>query len=329
MKLNQQPAIRTVSFDRMEPDDDTNVPVPMETMEIKHPSKEDKLPCGSFGMMSLAMRVPTKLDYHPRSRLVHGILRYRAAASFVQFPLSRGASTNSTDRAAASSAQLEYAVQHADGTETTVLRAVQRGHTRCYDIYDATSKTTSPIAVLQKSWTNASSIAYALSLVSNDVDDEIPCSNDNHLFTVACIVYTIPSLLSALVDAPARQAEMVLRTETAISHELNHQENDALLQCCQKEWQSSRTLQRLVRGENNSLVALQHKDAYDKGEGRYGLNFCGRGKETSRKNMQLTDAKGRVVAQIAKLERHVYHVDHRAPLSPLQAMGFAIAQCDL
>ena len=70
---------------------------------------------------------------------------------------------------------------------------------------------------------------------------------------------------------------------------------------------------------------------YDKKKGRVGLNFNGRGRESSNKNMQLSHGsdKDKVLVQMAKWENATYNVDFACPFTFVHAFAFGLAQWDL
>ena len=83
------------------------------------------------------------------------------------------------------------------------------------------------------------------------------------------IQYQVPSVIQVLSDGPARHAHVSV---------------------------SGRDI-------------VETKEPYSKGGGQRGLNFGGRGREPSRKNMQLQDKDGKVVLQMVKWEKDQFHLD--------------------
>jgi hypothetical protein len=83
-------------------------------------------------------------------------------------------------------------------------------------------------------------------------------------------------------------------------------------------------------GSNSaSTVAVETKEPYCRGGGQRALDFRGRGREPSRKNMQLQDGEGNVILQMVKWDKDQFHVDFSPPLDAFHAFGFALAQFDL
>jgi tubby-related protein 1 len=85
-----------------------------------------------------------------------------------------------------------------------------------------------------------------------------------------------------------------------------------------------------LTGLLDSTVLLS-VEPYTKPNGKYGLDLAGRGRCASRKNMQLglPDVVDGAVLQMAKWDDKVFHVDFKAPVTPLHAFGWALAQIDL
>ena len=73
------------------------------------------------------------------------------------------------------------------------------------------------------------------------------------------------------------------------------------------------------------------KAPYAKPGGRIGLNFRGRGREPSPKNMQIGNGSvnDTVLLQMVKQESDLYCVDFSAPFTLLHAFAFGLAQVDL
>ena len=74
---------------------------------------------------------------------------------------------------------------------------------------------------------------------------------------------------------------------------------------------------------------IDTKEPYTKEGGERALDFHGRGREGSRKNMQLQDKDGKVVCQMVKWGKDQFHVDYSYPFDAFHAFGFALAQFDM
>lgn len=93
---------------------------------------------------------------------------------------------------------------------------------------------------------------------------------------VGSIRYEVPSVMEAL-SAPPRRAQVQVGTKK----------------------------------NNNTILLVETKEPYSKGGGQFGLNFHGRGREPSRKNMQLQDSDGNVILQMVKWDKDRFHVDFK------------------
>lgn len=91
----------------------------------------------------------------------------------------------------------------------------------------------------------------------------------NHLQVVTNIQYEVPSVFQTLTDAPPRRA----------------------------------VVQVVDRG------SVETVEPCSKEGGRKSLDFRGRGREASKKNMQLQDGNGKVVLQFVKWSKDVFHLD--------------------
>jgi hypothetical protein len=74
---------------------------------------------------------------------------------------------------------------------------------------------------------------------------------------------------------------------------------------------------------------VETKEPYTKDGGERSLDFHGRGREGSRKNMQLQDQNGKVLCQMVKWGKDQFHVDYSYPFDAFHAFGFALAQFDM
>jgi hypothetical protein len=75
--------------------------------------------------------------------------------------------------------------------------------------------------------------------------------------------------------------------------------------------------------------AVETKEPFCKAGGHRSLNFHGRGREPSRKNMQIEDKNGKVILQMVKWDKDQFHVDFSYPFDAFHAFGFALAQFDV
>ena len=107
-----------------------------------------------------------------------------------------------------------------------------------------------------------------------------------NLAEVAKILYEVPSILHVLKDSPPRRAHVIV----------------------------------------HGIDSVETKEPSVKGGGQRGLNFYGRGREPSCKNMQLQSRTSKVVLQMVKWEKDVFHLDYNFPFDKFHAFGFALAQ---
>lgn len=138
---------------------------------------------------------------------------------------------------------------------------------------------------------------------------------------VASVVYHVPTIRNFLNLDPPRMAQMVLP---------NPDENNPtwLAALCQESIVRTGSL-KAAFDQCPGLFLFRNAVPYKKRDGTYGLNFHGRGKEKSSRNMQLLDVNREVVCQVVKWDAGVYNVDFAYPCSSFLAFAFALAQLDL
>jgi Tub family len=71
---------------------------------------------------------------------------------------------------------------------------------------------------------------------------------------------------------------------------------------------------------------FESKDPHQSESGGYALDFRGRGRESSRKNVQLQKEDGTVILQMVRWGKDEFHVDYQDPIDGFHAFAFALAQ---
>ena len=194
------------------------------------------------------------------------------------------------------------------------------------------------LATLIRLQSNMSCITYGLRRHSDDA-------------LMAAIVYTVPSVATFLSSPPPRRAQMAIfhmNDDSRESSKSDPEPLEAILRDTIKKHGSLDALQGsvLVPG----VTVLSSLEPYVKSNGQVGLNFRGRGRESSPKNMQLVTAttsggadsnnnKTTVHAQMVKWEMDQYHLDYycgavpscsdKGAMNALTTFAFGIAQLDL
>jgi hypothetical protein len=242
--------------------------------------------------------VPTKKDYRHSTGLVHCVVRREAGKGRFGFASNR----------------IIFSLQKRDGTEIVLLVATKQAGQ--YTISDLSSKIGKQLGVLSMVMVSKKSIKSLVYSLYQDTEQ------------VASILYHVPSILSVVLDGPPRRAQIAISTSQAHVHQ-----QSSILEAKSKfNIHKSQSLKGIDDGQP-LLHVFDTKDPYSKGGGRWGLNFHGRGRLASSKNMQMenkqADSSETVVFQIAKWDKHAYNVDFRAPFNMFQAFGFALAQIDL
>lgn len=140
-------------------------------------------------------------------------------------------------------------------------------------------------------------------------------------FQVASIVYHVPTIRTFLNLDPPRVAQMAFPDST--------EKNPTwLADVCKESIQKTSSL-KAAFDECPGLLQFRSAVPYKKPDGNYGLNFCGRGQQTSCRNMQLVDVSEKLICQMAKWDTCVYNVDFASPCSSFLAFAFALAQLDI
>jgi hypothetical protein len=202
--------------------------------------------------------------------------------------------------------KLVFALQGRDGAETPFLKAEKVGAGRKFVIYDVSEKGSKVFGTLTNSTKLGTSLIYNL---------------NQHEEQVACISYQVPSILTAVLEGRPRHAQIAVATAHV----------DKKMGLFEAKIKNSINKTSSLEGvaDLNFAHVFENTSPYSKGGGRWGLNFKGRGRQASPKNMQMENNQGEIMLQIAKWDKNVYNVDFRAPFNMFQAFGFALAQIEL
>jgi Tub family len=232
--------------------------------------------------------------------------------------------------------QYRFEVQCPGGTTKPIMAAEGSGHTYLiHAMNEADGKIGSHVGTLSRVQMNRHSITYAL----RDVEGR----------PITAIVYHVPNPIQVLREPPARRAQMgILPTTAQTNHpaegvaDVNKLHKIFAKSCYQSICQHH----DLSQVRNDTAMVLQSKTPHAKSGGRVALNFQGRGRYPSPKNMQLTlapvaratgnagadapeESPPKIYLQMCKWEEQTYHVDFSAPLTFLHAFAFGLAQIDL
>lgn len=319
--------------------------------------KETEKHVDNSSISSMIHELPSKIDCHSRTGLVHAVVHRRTPAGLL--PTSMTMSSTLTFSLVGNSGGNNNN-DDSDNTESLqppplmeAKRQQRIGAGVHYVISDSRSGTY--IGTLEQKRSDYSAHAYSLTLTSSSsAADSSNAKSVNKQHNkdkiVAWIVYRVPKV-TTLISGSTRHAEVALATNpTSTTHPGlptalfadNSNNNDGSFFFKSKS--------NLIGG-NSSFVVLKSVEPYRKKNGNYGLNFHGRGRVASPRNMQLSDGthssdkqmddeddcdgnnsnnvSPTVLFQVAKWDKKVYNVDFAAPLTPFYAFGLALAQLDL
>jgi len=177
-----------------------------------------------------------------------------------------------------------------------------------------------------------------------DLDERtIGKKGDRKASVAAWIVYEVPSVTTLITgDTPSSRHVQVALPSLVLPFSNKQACKEALKMCLED---SAKGVRNGNWDTNAVSMVLPSMEPYMNKSGKVGLNFQGRGRLPSNKNMQLSvpmmandedggDAKKRttrhqIAFQMAKWENKVYNVDFTAPLTPFLAFGTALAQMDI
>lgn len=246
--------------------------------------------------------IPCKTDYHQSSGLVQCVVRREMGVTCGPFR-------------DLSSAKFSFSLQTSSGGEIPILVAETKPFSNNYSICSL-DQNLKPIGFLSKVRNSVSSIGYALSYHQNET-------------CVTYILYQVPTIAKAFKEAPPRHAQIAASTCMQQDKGNDTNKGRSFQEACKCSIQNCGTLDTLADCDCPSWHVLETKEAYSRGRGQWGLNFNGRGRLPSPKNMQLQDKEGHTTFQMVKWDNNVYNVDFKAPLNMLQAFGVALAQINL
>jgi Tub family len=272
--------------------------------------RSDTMSIPETKFLQTIMTAPSPKDYHKSTGLVHGVMKRHAG------PFGRGRALG---------VRVYFSLQSVSGDETTYLVA-EKDNVHSYTIASTLDQ---KIGSLRRIQANMTSVTYAL--------------YNHEGMQIATIVYAVPSVMSIVQDPPPRRAQVALRLA-----------NNLDVVTMNPMWFEIACQDSIRKKGNLDAVAVYtplfvSKTPYAKAGGRVGLNFRGRGRFPSPKNMQLgqvltrneNDESGSametaplhndtpIFVQMAKWGDDTYNVDYAAPFTALFAFAFGLAQSDL
>jgi Tub family len=288
------------------------------------------------------IQLTAKCLHHSTTGLVHCVMTRQTASSRLIHLASK-------------KHLLSYQCPQKQGEETVtkpILAGIKEsGHS--YSIHSIDSDNTEvngpKIGSLVRVQMNMYSISYAL--------------KNNAGESIAFIVYHVPSPIKAIRDTPSRFAEIALDQPPHLFDNDEHHSDDHSIPIEQKNKKDSASTPNFdkvcmdniskhhtLTGTNqvdNSIVLFRNLEPYvSSSTGRITLNFHGRGRYASPKNMQMivshpttattkrsnpsTNSKNTNVSlQMCKWDDDIYHLDFDTPMTFLHAFAFGLAQIDL
>lgn len=247
--------------------------------------------------------------YNAKTELIHGVVqREYLSKHFISM----------------SSYKLLFALQYPDGTQKVTLVARKQALNTSYQIYKPDNQGEDKlIGSVERCQSNSTSITYGLFDMHREQQ-------------YAAIWYKVHSVVAVLADAPPRKAQLAIRipeniiTKTSVGDNPSSFENRCK-ECVREKNNLNDLVTDTKRSSSEQIYVFDSKTCYSrkKGESVVGLNFKGRGRIASTKNIQLINHDGIVVCQMAKWDDNTFNVDFATKIDIVYAFAFAIAQLDL
>jgi Tub family len=258
---------------------------------------------------SSLVRYFSTIDAHqnPKTGLVHGAVKREFTVSNRPLPMVVP--------------NLSFTLQCPNESQKVVLMAEKKSPHN-YHLYEPTNNEV--IGSLQRCHSNFSYILYGLF----NIDGE----------QIAAIWYKVHSIVNILSEATPRKAQLAFHIPKRSKLDGGMSQEDRSTQKwfenhCKESIRMIGSLHAVVAGEQTPCVqnvyCYDSKTCHAKSSGRVGLNFKGRGRIASTKNIQLLSDDGSIVCQMAKWDDNTFNVDFKYPVNILYAFAFAIAQLDL